>query len=129
MPHLSIEYSAGLEDRANIAELCEALHDAMVRAEIFPLAGIRVRAHKADYALVADKLPENDFAAMTLSVGAGRSTEALKRAGEIIFAAAQAELAGPLSTPHFALSLDIRINNPELSWKDTPIHARLSGKS
>jgi len=127
MPHLSIEYSAGLETRTDVAGLCRALHGAMRETGIFPLAGIRVRAHKADYAIVADGLAENDFVAMTLSVGSGRSVEALKQAGELIFAAARAALAEPLSTPHFALSLEIREIDPNLNWKETPIHARVSG--
>lgn len=129
MAHLSIEYSPGLEQRADVRALCLALHRAMVDAGIFPLAGIRVRAHKADHAIVADGLPANDFAALTLAVGAGRAKGDLRRAGDLIFAAARAALAGALSTPHFALSLEIRVIDPELSWKDTPIHARLSGKN
>jgi 5-carboxymethyl-2-hydroxymuconate isomerase len=128
VPHLTIEYSASLEARADINGVCEKAYKAMLTAGIFPKAGIRVRAHKADVAIVGDALPENDFAALTLSVGAGRTTEALKTAGDIIFAAVQEALKGPLSTPHFALSLEIREINTELSWKDTPIHARLSGK-
>ena len=128
MPHLHLDYSPGLEARADIPALCRTLHAAMVAAGIFPLAGIRIRAHRADHVIVADGLPENDFLAMTLSVGAGRTTDALKAAGDVIFAAAQTALAGPLSTPHFALSLEIRVSDPALSWKHTPIHARLSGK-
>lgn len=133
MAHLSIEYSAGLESRlgegADIGALCEAARRALIEAAIFPVAGIRVRAHRADYAVVADGLSGNDFLAATMSVGAGRSTGALKAAGDLVFAALQAALAGPLSTEHFALSLEIRVIDPDLSWKDTPIHARLSGKS
>lgn len=129
MPHLCIEYSAGLESRADIALVCRAAYDVMVSSPVFPTAGIRVRAHKADVAIVADGLAENDFLAMTLSVGAGRETQVLHSAGAEIFASVQAVLAAPLATPHFALSLEIREINPELSWKDTPIHARLSGKS
>lgn len=128
MPHLAIEYSPGLEARADMVGVCAALHAAMAGAGIFPLAGIRVRAHRADHCIVADGLAENDFLAMTLSVGAGRDAGALKSAGEAIFKAAQTALAGPLSTPHFALSLEIRVSDPDLSWKDTPIHARLSGR-
>ena len=129
MPHLAIEYSAGLGTCVDIAQVCQAAHAIMVSSPVFPTAGIRVRAYRADHAIVADGLAENDFLAMTLSVGAGRSTEVLKAAGDEIFAAVQAALAGPLSTPHFALSLEIRVIDPELSWKDTPIHARLSGKT
>lgn len=129
MPHLSLEYSPGLEERADMPALCRSLHGAMVETGIFPLAGIRIRAYRADHCIVADGLKENDFLAMTLSVGAGRSTEALKTAGDRIFKTAQTALAGPLSSPHFALSLDIRVNDPELSWKDTPFHTRLSGRT
>lgn len=128
MPHLTIEYSPGLEARADIAGICKAAHGAMRQARIFPLAGIRIRAFRADHCIIADGLAENDFLAMTLAVGAGRGTAALRQAGDAIFAAVQAALAGPLSTPHFALSLEIRVIDPELSWKDTPIHARLSGR-
>jgi 5-carboxymethyl-2-hydroxymuconate isomerase len=129
MPHLHMEYSAGLTARADIADLCKVAHGAMVQAGIFPLAGIRVRAFQADHAVVADGLAENDFCALTLSVGAGRTKADLAAAGALIFTAIQTALAGPLSTPHFALSLEIREIDPGLSWKDTPIHARLSAKT
>ncbi|GKY86716.1 5-carboxymethyl-2-hydroxymuconate Delta-isomerase [Sinisalibacter aestuarii] len=127
MAHLKIEYSAGVE--GDIAGVCRAGHRAMLEAGIFPVAGIRVRAYRADHAIVADGLPENGFVAMTVSVGAGRSTEALRQAGDAIFAAVQAALSGPLATEHFALSLEIRVIDPDLSWKDTPIHRRLSAKT
>ena len=128
MAHLAIEYSPGLEARADIAAICRSAHTAIVAAGIFPVAGIRIRAHKSDFSIVADGLQDNDFLAMTMSVGAGRSADQLKAAGDLVFRAVQQELAGPLSTPHFALSLEIRVITPELSWKDTPIHPRLSGK-
>lgn len=129
MPHVSMEYSAGLEQRADIAALCRAVHGAVLESGAFPVAGIRIRAHRADHAIVADGLEENDFLAITMSVGAGRSKEVLREAGDKVFAAVRAVLAEPLSTPHFALSLEIREIDPDLSWKDTPIHARLSGPS
>jgi len=126
MPHLHIEYSKGVSDTVDIAELCASVHKVMLADRVFPTAGIRVRAFCADHAIVADGLPENNFVAMTLSVGAGRSTEVLHAAGQKIFSAAQDTLQPLLSTTHFSLSLEIREINPDLSWKDTPIHARLS---
>ena len=128
MPHMHVEYSKGFATGNAPENLCQVLHGAMVDSGIFPLAGIRVRAFCADVSIVADGLPENDFVAMTLTVGAGRATETLKQAGDAIFAAAQTALADRLSTPHFALSLEIRVSDPALSWKDTPIHARISNK-
>ena len=129
MPHLAIEYSADLDDIADIMGLCHEAHAVMVASDVFPTAGIRVRAHRADISIVADGLEENNFVALTLSVGAGRTTDVLTAAGDEIFAAAQTVLAPQLATQHFALSLEIRVADPDLSWKDTPIHARLSGKT
>ncbi|MAS03872.1 MAG: 5-carboxymethyl-2-hydroxymuconate isomerase [Ahrensia sp.] len=129
MAHLEIEYSPGLEQVCDIARVCRELYEAMVRAGIFPLAGIRVRAYRADYAIVADNTEENNFLALTLSVGAGRTVEDLKAVGEMIFQTAQKELRSLLATLHFALSLEIRVIDPALSWKDTPIHARLAGQN
>ncbi|WP_024950920.1 5-carboxymethyl-2-hydroxymuconate Delta-isomerase [Cobetia crustatorum] len=128
MPHLHIEYSPALEQRVDLHEVCLAAHRAMKDSGIFPLAGIRVRAFAADHCIVADNHPDNDFLAMTLSVGAGREPEALKAAGDHLFTTMKHALELPLSTPHFALSLEIREINADLSWKDTPIHARLSAQ-
>ena len=129
MPHLHIEYSGGLDDVIEMRVLCDCLHKDMVASASFPTAGIRVRAFRADHAIVADGLAQNQFVAMTLTVGAGRTTEVLRVEGDILFATAQSVLATRLSEPHFALSLEIKQSDPELSWKDTPIHARLSGVS
>ncbi|WP_298500134.1 5-carboxymethyl-2-hydroxymuconate isomerase [uncultured Maritimibacter sp.] len=128
MAHLSIEYSAGLDARSDMQAVARAAHAAMLDAGIFPVAGIRIRLHRADFAIVADGLAENDFCAMTMSVGAGRNEAVLKTAGDRVFAAVQSALAGPLSTEHFALSLEIREIHARLTWKDTPIHKRLTKK-
>jgi len=126
VPHLHVEYSPGLEPL--MPDLCRALHGAMAAQPIFPLAGIRVRAFRSDHAIIADAHPDNDFAALTLSVGAGRSTAQLQDAGRALFDAARDVLAPRLAKPHLALSLEIRVIDPELGWKETPIHARLSGQ-
>ena len=127
MPHLHIEFSPNLDHTADISALCRAMHEVLVASPLFPTAGIRVRAYRAEFAMVADDLAQNAFVAMTLSVGAGRSQDELREVGAALFSAGQTVLAEPLATPHFAFSLEIREINPDLSWKDTPIHARLSG--
>ena len=49
--------------------------------------------------------------------------------GTALASRSMAAVSCPSFTPHFALSLEIRETDPELSWKDTPIHARLSRPS
>ncbi len=127
MPHLTIEYSANLEARGDIAGLCRVLHGAMIGTGLFELGAIRVRAVRCDAYAVADLLAENTFADMRLRIGAGRNDADKARAGEAIFAAAVAHFAPQFATPHFALTLDIAENDPVLSWKRNAIHPRLRG--
>ena len=125
MPQFRIEYSANLNGKTNIAALCGAVHKAIMASELFELGAVRVRAFKADDYAIADLLPENSFVDMEFRVGAGRSADDLKRAGEAIFKAASDELALLFATPHFALSFEIRTIDAGLSWKKNAMHARL----
>ena len=128
MPHLTIEYSANLDARADMAGLCRVLHAAIFATGLFELGAIRVRALPcADYA-VADLLPENSFADLRMRIGVGRSAEDKARAGAAIFAAAVDHFAALFETPHFALTLDISEIDAALSWKKNAIHPRLRAK-
>jgi 5-carboxymethyl-2-hydroxymuconate isomerase len=49
MPHFTIEYSADLESRLDMARLVEVVRKAAVETGIFPLGGIRVRAIKCEH--------------------------------------------------------------------------------
>ncbi len=128
MPHLTIEYSANLDGKSDMAALCRSLHAAMLASGLFELGAIRVRAVRCtDYA-VADLLPENAFADLRLRIGAGRALADKTRAGEMIFAAAASHFASLFERPHFALTLDISELDPALSWKKNAIHPRLRAK-
>ncbi|WP_417206845.1 5-carboxymethyl-2-hydroxymuconate Delta-isomerase [Antarctobacter sp.] len=129
MPHLRVEYSPGLEAITSIQAMCDALHAAMAATGVFPLAGIRVKAHRCAQVCVADRHPDNHFVALELSVGAGRPKAMLSGAGDAVFAAAKTALAPLLAHPHFMLSMELREIDPELSWKANPIHDRLRAQS
>ena len=128
MPHLTIEYSANLDGKVDMAGLCRSLHTAILASGLFELGAIRVRAVRCEGYAVADLLPENAFADLRLRIGAGRRAEDKARAGEMIFAAATAYFASLFQTPHFALTLDISELDPVLSWKKNAIHPRLRAK-
>ena len=54
MAHFILEYSANLKaDQLNLDGLFAALTESAVTSNIFPLAGIRCRAHKCKDFLVA----------------------------------------------------------------------------
>ena len=125
MPHLTLEYSANLDGKVDIAGLCKALRDTILDTGVFEAGAVRVRAVRCDHYAIADLIPENAFVDLNFRIGAGRSADDKKCAGDALFAAAQDVLAPLLERPHFALSLEVREIDPELSWKRNAMHARL----
>ena len=129
MPHFSVEYSSNLDGRVDFDALCSRILKEMLATGLFEIGAIRVRAFRAEHYAIADELADNSFIDMSLRVGVGRSEQDRKRVGEVVFAAVGEELAQLFATPHFALSLEIREIDPQLSWKRNAIHPRLRAAS
>lgn len=125
MPHFSIEYSKNLDSEMDMAGFCKAIHAAILEAGLFELGAVRVRAFAADHAVITDMHAKNAFIDMIFRVGQGRSSEALKTAGEHVFKAASDHVSKLFDAPHFALSFEIQEINAALSWKKNSMHARL----
>ena len=125
MPHISVEYSANLEDRADIQGLCDHLRRAATKIEAFPMAGIRVRAVKATYYSIADGNPKHAFVDISVRLRGGRAQDVKHRATEALFSAAETFLRPVLNTGSLALSLEMRDIDPELSPKTGTIRDHL----
>lgn len=125
MPHFTLEYSANLDARVDMGELCETIRQVALTTGMFEIGGIRVRAVRCEAYAIADANPDNAFLDLTIKVGEGRSVEAQKAAGETIFARLQEYLAPLFESPHFALSMQIREMASATSWKKNSMHARL----
>jgi 5-carboxymethyl-2-hydroxymuconate isomerase len=125
MPHFTIEYSANLDARVDMAGIVEVVRKAAVETGIFPLGGIRVRALRCEHYAIADGNPQHGFLAMVLRLGEGRDLAARKKAGEHIFRALCDHLDPVFAGSKFALSFDMQINDKETSWKRNNIHDAL----
>jgi 5-carboxymethyl-2-hydroxymuconate isomerase len=122
MPHFTLEYSANLDARVDIAAACEVVRRAAVETGIFPLGGIRVRAVACKHFAIADGRPGLGFLDMVLRLGEGRDLAARKTAGEHIFKALSDYLDPIFADGKFALSFDMQINDKDTSWKRNGIH-------
>jgi len=125
MPHFTIEYSANLDDRVDMAKMVEVVRKAAVETGIFPLGGIRVRAIKCEHYAIADGQPQLGFLDMVLRLGEGRDLATRKKAGEHVFKALSAFLDPVFAQSKCALSFDMQINDKETSWKRNNIHEAL----
>jgi 5-carboxymethyl-2-hydroxymuconate isomerase len=129
MPHFTLEYSANLDGRVDMAEVVEVVRRAAVETGIFPLGGIRVRAVRCEQFAIADGQPHFGFLDMVLRLGEGRDLAARKNAGEHIFKALSSYLDPVFAGSKFALSFDMQINDKETSWKRNNIHDALKAET
>ena len=129
MPHFTIEYSANLDERLDMAEVVDVVRKAAVETGIFPLGGIRARAIRCEHFAIADGRPAYGFLDMVLRLGEGRDLATRKKAGEHIFKALSAHLDPVFAQSKFALSFDMQINDKETSWKRNNIHDALKAEA
>ena len=117
MPHLTIEYSANLDEDIDIAAFCAGMRDAMQATGIFPLGGIRVRAFPCRTYVIADGDPRYAYLHMICRIGAGRDPDTRLAAAETIYAAAEGQLKACVGDRPVALSLDLDELHPRTSLK------------
>jgi 5-carboxymethyl-2-hydroxymuconate isomerase len=127
MPHIHIDYSANLEDRLDVAGLCRVLRDAAVETGVLPMAGVRVRAMRADHVVIADGNPDHAYLDIQVRLRGGRSDQAKAEATAMIFAAAEAFCADAMATSSLMLSLEMRDIDPTLSPKESSVRKYLPG--
>ena len=129
MPHFTIEYSANLDARVDMADVVEVVRKAAVETGIFPLGGIRVRAVRCEHYAIGDGNPDFAFLDMVLRLGEGRDLAARQKAGEHVFKALSAHLDPVFAQTKFALSFDMQINDKDTSWKRNNIHEALKAET
>ena len=129
MPHFTIEYSANLDARVDMAGVVEVVRQAAVETGIFPLGGIRVRAVRCEHYAIGDGNPDFAFLDMVLRLGEGRDLPTRQKAGEHVFKALSTFLDPVFANSKFALSFDIQINDKEMSWKRNNIHEALKAEA
>lgn len=126
MPHLTVEYSANMDDRVDMAQLCDALRLAAIATGDLPLAGIRVRAIRADHVSIADGNADHGFVDISVRLRAGRNLAIRQQATQRIFKAARDFLQPAMQKHPIALSLEMRDIDPDLSPKCGTIRDHLT---
>jgi 5-carboxymethyl-2-hydroxymuconate isomerase len=125
LPHLIVEYSANIEDQIALDALLDKLHTCALGTGVFPLGGVRIRAHRAERYRIADLSPENGFVHLTALIGHGRPLDVQQRAGEELFAVVTEHLAALFAKSPLALSLNVQEFHPVLNFKKNNLHERV----
>jgi len=129
MPHLTIEYSENLAENIEISKLVRVMHDSAASIEALPLGGLRTRASRREFYLIADGDSSNTFVNVVLRIAPGRSDEVKKQAGEKLFSALKDFFDLFFQSSPIALSLEIQELDANLRWKDSNIREHMKKRS
>ncbi|MBZ0057713.1 5-carboxymethyl-2-hydroxymuconate Delta-isomerase [Leclercia adecarboxylata] len=123
MPHFIVECTENIRDQADLPGLFAQVNEALAATGIFPLGGIRSRAHWVDTWQMADGKHDYAFVHMTLKIGTGRSLESRQQVGEMLFGLIKDHFAGLMAARYLALSFEIEELHPTLNFKQNNVHA------
>ncbi|MCU6307768.1 5-carboxymethyl-2-hydroxymuconate Delta-isomerase [Enterobacter quasiroggenkampii] len=123
MPHFIAECTDNIREQADLPGLFAKVNEALAATGIFPLGGIRSRAHWLDTWQMADGKHDYAFVHMTLKIGAGRSLESRKAVGEMLFGLIKAHFAELMASRYLALSFELDELHPTLNYKQNNVHA------
>ncbi|EPA0061618.1 5-carboxymethyl-2-hydroxymuconate Delta-isomerase [Enterobacter cloacae] len=123
MPHFIAECTDNIREQADLPGLFAKVNEALAATGIFPIGGIRSRAHWLDTWQMADGKQDYAFVHMTLKIGAGRSLESREEVGEMLFALIKAHFANLMASRYLALSFELDELHPTLNYKQNNVHA------
>lgn len=123
MPHFIAECTDNIREQADLPGLFAKVNEALAATGIFPIGGIRSRAHWLDTWQMADGKHDYAFVHMTLKIGAGRSLESREAVGEMLFALIKAHFAELMASRYLALSFELDELHPTLNYKQNNVHA------
>lgn len=123
MPHFIAECTDNIREQADLPGLFAKVNEALAATGIFPIGGIRSRAHWLDTWQMADGRQDYAFVHMTLKIGAGRSLESRQDVGDMLFALIKAHFAALMESRYLALSFSMEELDPTLNYKQNNVHA------
>ncbi|MGS6185969.1 5-carboxymethyl-2-hydroxymuconate Delta-isomerase [Enterobacter asburiae] len=123
MPHFIAECTDNIREQADLPGLFAKVNEALAATGIFPIGGIRSRAHWLNTWQMADGRHDYAFVHMTLKIGAGRSLESRKAVGEMLFALIKTHFSALMASRYLALSFELDELHPTLNYKQNNVHA------
>jgi 5-carboxymethyl-2-hydroxymuconate isomerase len=113
MPHVVIHYTANLENRVDMPQLCREVAATLVEQKdeaggpLFPIGGTRVLAYPAQAYAVADAKGDYGFCYINIRIAAGRSEAKKKATGDAVLAKVQQLFAAAFESSHVGVTIQI----------------------
>lgn len=117
MAHFVLEYSDNInKDVLALQTLFEKLHAAAVTTGLFPLKGIRSRAHVCVDYRMADGNPQHMFVHLSVLLGAGRTMEERTSASKLFFKVLSEHFDSCFDERGVAMSFEMKELEPVLKY-------------
>jgi 5-carboxymethyl-2-hydroxymuconate isomerase len=125
MPHTIIEYSDNLAGEGDIQGLLKKIAAKLCDSGgVFPIGGVRVRAHPVRDYVIADGQDDYAFLHTVVKLAAGRPEEFKKRFFDELFELIKAHFAELMSRRYLALSMYVEEVDEAGSYKHNNIHRK-----
>lgn len=124
MPHVIIEYTDNLTEKANIPALLKKVNDSLLKyPEIVPIGGLRTRAIELKDYVVADGAEDDAFVHVMLKLAPGRTEEAITLIADVLFATVEEHFQDMYEERYLALSMEVEeFSRP--TYRKNNIHTR-----
>lgn len=126
MPHFIVECSDNIREQAQLPALFHQVNASLAASGLFPLGGIRSRAHWVDTWLMADGSADFAFVHMTLRIGHGRSQQELEPVMAGLFTLIEEHFSALMAQRYLALSFTVDELHPVLNYKRNNVHTLFS---
>ncbi|MEQ4531464.1 MAG: 5-carboxymethyl-2-hydroxymuconate Delta-isomerase [Mixta sp.] len=123
MPHFIVECTENIRQQAQLPTLFADVNQLLADSGVFPLGGIRSRAHWIETWQMADGQQDYAFAHMTLKIGHGRSQQELEPVMNALFTLVKNHFAALMERRYLALSLVLEELHPQFNFKQNNVHA------
>ena len=125
MPHTIIEYSDNLAGEGDIPRLLKKIAEKLCDSGgVFPIGGVRVRAHPVSEYVIADGKDDYAFVHTVVKLAAGRPEDFKKRFFGELFEVIKAHFAELASRRYLAISMYVEEVDEAGSYKHNNIHRK-----
>ncbi|HLR03982.1 MAG TPA: 5-carboxymethyl-2-hydroxymuconate Delta-isomerase [Virgibacillus sp.] len=127
MPHITVEYTANIENDARIPSLLRKINQTLAETDIFPMGGIRTRAIKITEYAISDDKEDDAFVHVMMKIGSGRPEKVKKQVCDSLFNIMEHHFTKEFQNRYIALSMEL-YEFPFPTYKKNNIHRRFQNK-
>lgn len=130
MPNVVVEYTDNLTAEGRIPTLLRMIATRLADSGgVFPIGGVRVRAHRLTEYVVADGADDYAFVVVTATIGPGRSAEFKRAFFGDLFEAIKIHFNGAFKRRYLSLALYVEEADEAGSFKANNIHDKFRSVS